>query len=127
MYLSYAEYQDMGGTLSETEFNRLNYTAQATLDLLTFNRIEQEDGRAKECVFALIGTHSEQPSNVSSVSNDGYSIHYKDADEISQTDKDIVYKFYANTDLMYRGTDEVVGSVTPSPDVGREYLQVRSE
>lgn len=105
MYLSYVEYVAMGGTLTEAEFNRLNIEAQAELDLLTFNRITSADNKVKQCIFALISA-DETDTNVSSVSNDGYSISYKSGDEIAQTKMNIVYKFFANTDLMYRGTND---------------------
>lgn len=104
MYLSYTEYQSMGGQLTEAEFNRLDYMAEAELDLQTFNRITEADERVKECIFALIGVN-EVATNISSVSNDGYSISYKSADEMKTAQSDIIYKFFADTDLMYRGTE----------------------
>ena len=124
MYLSYTEYQEMGGQLAETEFNRLNFTAQAELDLLTFNRITDADERVKNCIFALISPSEITLDNVSSVSNDGYSINYADSDEMKSRQADIVYTFFANTDLMYRGTDGVGTVYTPQPDDGYEFFQV---
>lgn len=105
MYLSYSEYVSMGGTLTETEFDRLNSKAQSILDLLTFNRITNVNDNVKECIFELIGTNQETISNVSSVSNDGYSITYKNRDDIEQGNSDIVYRYFAHTDMLYRGTD----------------------
>jgi hypothetical protein len=126
MYLSYTEYTEMGGQLTENEFNRLNFTAQAELDLQTFHRITEADERVKQCIFALIGV-SEVATNISSVSNDGYSISYKSADEMSAAQSDIIYKFFADTDLMYRGADGDVGSYMPTPEDGYEYLQVKKQ
>lgn len=103
MYLNYTEYLSMGGQLNEAEFNRLNYIAQAELDTQTLNRITEADQKVKECIFALIGIN-ETASNVQSVSNDGYSISYKDTDELKQEQSNIIYKFFADTDLMYRGS-----------------------
>ena len=125
MYLSYTEYLEMGGQLTEAEFNRLNFTAQAELDLLTFHRITEADARVKQCMFALIGA-TDTPTGVSSVSNDGYSISYKNSDELEAAQGDIIYKFFADTDLMYRG-GEKVGDYAPTADAGYEYFTVETE
>lgn len=40
-YLTYEEYQELGGTLSYDAFNKLERKAQRWLDYFTFNRIKQ--------------------------------------------------------------------------------------
>lgn len=62
MYLSYAEYQDMGGTLDEAIFNNLCLDAQGYIDWYTFNRLWKEEWRTEDimervkiCMYQLIG------------------------------------------------------------------------
>ena len=40
MYLTYAEYQAMGGTLSDLDFNFLAYEAESYINWYTFNRLK---------------------------------------------------------------------------------------
>ena len=57
MYLTYVEYQEMGGTLDETAFNQLEFEARAKIDWWTFNRLQNEveyTEAVKRCMFALI-------------------------------------------------------------------------
>ena len=61
-YLTYDEYQEMGGTLDETLFNTLLLDAQGYIDWYTFNRLWKEEWRTEEvmervkiCVYQLIG------------------------------------------------------------------------
>lgn len=85
-YLSYSEYQQMGGTFEETAFNRLSYKASRKIDRRTFNRLQNdtEIGEpVKRLMFELIGiignndTSSENYSPaIASEGNDGYSISY---------------------------------------------------
>lgn len=42
MYLTYAEYQTMGGTLDETTFNDFEFEAETLVDWYTFNRLKKE-------------------------------------------------------------------------------------
>lgn len=42
MYLTYQEYQDMGGTLDETTFNDLEFEAEALVNWHTFNRLKKD-------------------------------------------------------------------------------------
>lgn len=95
MYLTYEEYQNMGGTLDETLFNDLGYEAQCQIDWYTFNRLKQESTypeEVKRCMYALIkiiytvqqasmlGDDGSGDSGitaaVASQSNDGVSISY---------------------------------------------------
>lgn len=43
MYLTYVEYQEMGGTLDETAFTDFEFEAEATIDYYTFNRLRNEN------------------------------------------------------------------------------------
>ena len=42
MYLSYADYQNMGGTLEETTFNEYEFTAECIVNWYTINRLLKE-------------------------------------------------------------------------------------
>ena len=61
-YLTYTEYQEMGGTLEETLFNSLVLDAQGYIDWFTFNRLWKEEWRTEDvmervkiCMYQLIG------------------------------------------------------------------------
>lgn len=94
MYLTYQEYQNMGGTLDETVFNNFEFQASTKIDWYTFNRLENEVNipeKVKKCMFNLImllqeianasgndginaGTGTD--ATVASYSNDGVSVSY---------------------------------------------------
>lgn len=95
MYLTYQEYQNMGGTLDETTFNDYEYEAETLVDWYTFNRLHGETEYPEavlKCVYhlinllelkaAAIGTGAGGESGnsdgkvVASQSNDGVSISY---------------------------------------------------
>lgn len=92
MYLTYAEYQTMGGTLDETAFNNFEFEASCLVDWYTFNRLKNETEypeTLKRCVFKLIemvqakntslslgNDGSGGVSAIASQSNDGVSISY---------------------------------------------------
>lgn len=98
-YLTYDEYQDMGGTLDETLFNTFLLDAQGYIDWYTFNRLWKEEWRTEDvmervkiCVYQLIslvaaknnlltpsGTSAggiNVSAQVSQQSNDGVSTTY---------------------------------------------------
>lgn len=98
-YLTYTEYQAMGGTLDETLFNNLVLDAQGYIDWYTFNRLWKEEWRTEDvmervkiCMYQLISlvaakqnmiTPQAQSSSgvnlnaqVSQQSNDGVSSTY---------------------------------------------------
>ncbi len=109
MYLTYEEYQNMGGALDETSFGNYEFRARSKVDWYTFNRLQKETEypeAVKRCVFAIISylvssdSVSATPSTsssegvvtagVASQSNDGVSISYnilsaKDVVDNSQT------------------------------------------
>lgn len=95
MYLTYAEYQGYGGTLSNTEFNNYEFRAASAIDYRTFDRLKQETvipETVKRLMFQLIGLLQKldstmslgQPGgggansqgSVTSYSNDGVSVSY---------------------------------------------------
>ena len=96
MYLSYDDYQNMGGTLDETAFDDFEFEAESIIDWYTFNRLQNDTEypeRLKKCVYKLIkmaqtqqaalttgeGTGEdavESTASIASRSNDGVSISY---------------------------------------------------
>lgn len=94
MYLTYEEYQNMGGTLDEATFNDYEFEAESLVNWYTFNRLMGETEypeSLKRCIYSLIkilqlkadtlgtaGTSEEQSAvtNIASQSNDGVSISY---------------------------------------------------
>ena len=97
MYLTYEDYQTMGGTLDEAAFGDMEFEAASVIDWHTFGRLRDEDyatlsDDVKKCVFRLIqliqeqqalslaGTGGDDETNVSaavaSQSNDGVSVSY---------------------------------------------------
>lgn len=89
-YLSYDEYQVLGGTLQETPFNILELEARKNIDKYTFGRLknlEEQIDEVKVCEFKLIGlldtysSYENQNKGVSGESTDGYSISYAQASE----------------------------------------------
>lgn len=56
-YLTYAEYQEMGGELDEATFNFLAFDAQSFIDWYTFDRLQNETeipDKVKKCMYHLI-------------------------------------------------------------------------
>lgn len=92
MYLTYEEYQNMGGTLDETTFNDLEFEAEALVNWYTFNRLKKDTTfpeELKRLMKYLINNAQANPvssvtsnvvgaskSVVSSQSNDGVSVSY---------------------------------------------------
>ena len=133
MYLTYAEYQTMGGALDEATFNDLEFEAEALVNWYTFNRLKQDTTFPTElkrlmkylinmAAFKnnMIAESSGQvggntSGTVASQSNDGVSISYnvlnaKDLVEDIKTDsKDAIEKYLqgvmneAGQLLLYRG------------------------
>ena len=107
MYLTYEEYQNMGGTLDETTFNDYEFEASSLVDWYTFNRLKNESEYPEaltRCVYHLIRTLQLKMgtlggnvtsggqgavANIASQSNDGVSISYNTvpASELVQLSK----------------------------------------
>ena len=84
-YLTYEEYQELGGTLKETPFDILELEAQKNIDKYTFGRLkdlEEQINEVKICSYRLIEylqsyeTYSKQNKGISSESIDGYNVNY---------------------------------------------------
>lgn len=106
MYLSYDEYQTMGGALDETAFNNLEWEAQCQVDYWTFHRLSDESEypeAVKRCIFKLIeliyeaqkaraidvnsdSTETTTSAGVRSMSNDGVSVTYNLLDASTAVD-----------------------------------------
>lgn len=57
MYLTYTDYQTMGGTLDETTFNTFEYEAETIVNWYTYNRLKNETEYPEEltrCMYRLI-------------------------------------------------------------------------
>lgn len=96
MYLTYEEYTDMGGTLSESDFAFIAYDAESYIDWYTFNRLKKYTTipqEVKDCEFHIIRLVQAKFNNmgmptsngddsgdvfqtVMSQSNDGVSVSY---------------------------------------------------
>lgn len=79
MYLTFAEYTQMGGTLDETTFNDYEFEARAQVDWYTFNRLLKETTQCeavKRCMYHIIKLIDlqAQAMNVTGESGDGSSI-----------------------------------------------------
>lgn len=88
-YLTYLEYQELGGTLEEMPFNLLEFEARKQIDLRTQNRLINQTNipnDVKICVYHLIekiqqysdsiASASSSDGSIASESTDGYSISY---------------------------------------------------
>lgn len=116
MYLTYQDYQNMGGTLDETTFNNFEFEAECVVDWYTFMRLKKEQvedypPQLARCMNALIrllklksdamtlgsqttstesgGTTTTVTSNatIASQSNDGVSISYNSVSASEVVDK----------------------------------------
>lgn len=107
MYLTYAEYTAMGGTLTETTFNDLEFEAETLVNWYTFNRLKNDTAfptelkRLMKYLINLLhakngvigssdnGSTAGVGANITSQSNDGVSISYNvlSASELSQSCK----------------------------------------
>lgn len=93
-YLTYEEYVGLGGKLSVSPFNILEYEARRKIDERTQSRlvdVEVIPTQVKMCMFNLINTidsylleSSNNNKNVASESIDGYSVSYISASDIQQ-------------------------------------------
>ena len=112
MYLDYEDYVDMGGTLNEAAFSRLEFKARKLIDQRTFGRLKgltEQSETVKKLVFELIALdQKEQNGVIQSVSNDGYSETYA---VVQNEQKSVVLiaaylsqeKTEDGTPLLYRG------------------------
>lgn len=123
-YLTYAEYQSYGGTLSQSAFTPLEFKARKRIDYVTDSRVQDMQtvpDAVKLCAFGLINLEQsvgveKQVTNpvVTSFSTDGYSENYGNVLSIEQADKEMnklvrTYLYGENNDegipLLYRGVN----------------------
>ena len=123
-YLTYDEYQSLGGNLDRTPFNLLEYNARMKIDEKTFGRLigkGQNYQEVKLCVYNLItilnsySSYDTQNKAVSSESTDGYSISYgtpqkstteaKNSELDSSIDTYLINVAVDDVPVLYRGTD----------------------
>lgn len=94
-YLTYDEYEELGGTLAEMPFNLLEFNARKEIDMRTQQRLVNQTtipNEVKLCDFYLIdklnsyitSIQSAENSTISSESIDGYSVSYNDATKIQE-------------------------------------------
>ena len=132
MYLTYAEYQNMGGALDEATFNNLEFEAEALVNWYTFNRLKKDTtfpeelkrlmlylinlANAKQSITDASGSgDGASDKAIASQTNDGVSISYnvlsaKDLMESIKTESADAIKMYlqgvmneAGRQLLYRG------------------------
>lgn len=118
-YLTYAEYQTMGGEMTEPAFIRYEFRARKMyIDYATFNRLVNAScvpEAVKLCTFELVEyIHQmdlQKEQNIQSASNDGVSVTYKVTDDASFARECVSfvqsyldgYKLENGTPLTYRG------------------------
>ena len=116
-YLTYEEYQELGGTLNETPFNILELEAQKSIDKYTSGRLKDLDEQIMEvkiCILKLVellntyNAYNNQDKSISSENTDGYSITYKDADgnvlKSKEQDTRSIIKTYLSECYLANGT-----------------------
>ena len=95
-YLTYDEYEALGGNLDQTPFNLLEYEARRIIDnrtLQRLKRIEEIPEEVKICVFSLINLlnsytiENQTSKNISSESVGSYSVSYATGTQIQETIK----------------------------------------
>lgn len=114
-YITYAEYQDLGGKLSENDFNIAERKAQRYLDMFTFNRIPcltTIPDVVKECLVELtdmVKSRQEQTeggNNITLYSNGVESIQYSvKSDEMVKKELYQVATDYLPNYLVCRGVN----------------------
>ncbi len=111
-YLIYDEYQELGGTLSESAFKLLEFEARKEVDRLTFGRLISLPTQIEEvklCVFKLIGVINENKSTIKNESVDGYSITLMDKKDLESVLNGLIEKYLSEcvlddgTPYLYRG------------------------
>lgn len=123
-YLTYDEYKNYGGELSETAFKPLEFKARKRIDYLTNSRVQdmkQIPDAVKLCTYILIDmenavgrdAQATKPA-ITSFNTDGYSENYgqrMDGDtasvQMNEATKEYLYgeKNDNGIPLLYRGTD----------------------
>ncbi len=106
-YLTFNEYQELGGDLPESTFNILYRQAKAEIDKHTFNRLEdvtEISNNVKYAMFDLID-YLDSNKNIVSESANGYSVSYKfnDNDIVNIIERYLINEEVNGIPLLYRG------------------------
>lgn len=123
-YLSFAEYQAMGGELSEADFNLAEFRCRKRIDRQTFDRIQDMElvpEAVKLCMMSLIGIDSKVGAEaqvdapvVTSFNTDGYSESYGKALGVEDAEKTMSFSIRSmlwgekddrGVPLLYRGCE----------------------
>lgn len=114
MYLTYDEYTEMGGSLTEAAFCINLRRAEAEINKHTYRRLIDADtipDEVKSCIWELIEVYHKKSKQVAgSVSNDGVSVSYEAIDVAKETDSIIKRYLMHLSDsegvpLLYMGVD----------------------
>ena len=118
-YVDYQYYRDTfhGSAMTEAEFPNAEIEAEAFVNAVTFGRLRRLD-KIPDCVKDAIcsaadvmGEYSKgMESDISSESNDGYSVTYKAAlksEECEKSMKAKVKRHLSGTGLMYGGRSRI--------------------
>lgn len=112
MYLTFTEYQDMGGKLDDTAFTSLELKSRKLIDKYTMNRLvdlETHNETVKGLMFSLIDKYNSFTSDLKSESVDGWSKTYLDKTEQKTALNDLIEQYLVNetledgTPYLYRG------------------------
>ena len=129
MFLTYAEYAAMGGTIKESEFHAWERKASGYINLMTHNRIKDESPvreNVKYAAFDLIDLLVKESANtnnaetgLSSQRNDGVSVTYANWNTVNRYWKNRRKELLA----AYLGDETVIiaGEMVPLLYGGVEY------
>lgn len=115
-YLTFGEYQSIGGSLTENAFNLLEYKARKKIDKYTSGRLidlTEQLQEVKMCVNELISIENENNSTIKSENIDGYSYTTMTKDELKKAVYNTIKDYLSECELedgtpyLYVGTDEV--------------------
>lgn len=120
-YLTYEEYRNYGGNLTEPDFTFYEFKARKRIDLFTFNRVQKMQEvpeSVKLCMYSIINidsnigieSQSKQP-RVASFNTDGYSQSFStlSIDDAQKSIDDMIRTCLQGecddngTPLLYRG------------------------
>ena len=123
MYLSFSDYETMGGKAEDIAFNRLSYRAEKMIDRYTqcrVRRMADTPEAVKRCVAELVDLFLANPMDESvkpaltGFSNDGYSESYSApvaAEDLNRAYLRVIVTYLSGetddngTPLLYRGVD----------------------
>ena len=116
MYLTFTEYQSMGGKLTEQEFTRAEFSARSKIDNMSFNRLRSDNPVrefTKMLVFELITQFYGRMLDGREIASEGAgraSVSYNNSvstqNKIAQTIRDVLqneYQLGTSIPLLYSG------------------------